>query len=134
MGGGNMNDVYQCIKNLYTRVDYGWIDKFYDKISCFAIAKVISRHDGSLQYIKYLTKYIYRLTNEHSLILLHALLPKGYKAPWIQYTKKKPDIGRELHDKIMKYLGYSEREYAYVKKAIERNFNGKLLLKKFGLN
>ncbi len=129
-----MNPFYQCIKNLYTRVDYGWIDQACDKVSCFAIAKVISRHDESLKYIKHLTKYIYKLTNEHSLTLLHALIPKGYKAPWIQYAKKKEVIDNRLHIKIMKYLGYSEREYAYVKRTIERNFNSKLLSKKFGLN
>ena len=128
-----MNLFFECIKNLYTREDYEWLNNFYDHVNCFAIAKVISRDDASLQYVKCLTKYLFNIKNEHSLILLHTLIPKRYKAPWIQYKKKKEDVAFKLHKKIMKYLRYSEREYKYVKHIIERKFNNKLLLEMFGL-
>jgi len=115
-----MNEFYEFIKNVYTKKDFFWLDSFYDKVNAIAIMTVLGKDDDSLKHLKRISKYIYALRNDHLLILMHNVIPRRLKAPWIKYYKKsKEEKIDKLHIRIKKYFLYSDKEYSYIKDTVD---------------
>lgn len=114
------NPFYEFINKVYTNKEYKWLENFYDKVNGIALISVLAKDDQSLKYLKKISKYVYALRNDYLLIFIHSIIPKRYKAPWMNYRKKKKEekIDR-LHIKIQKYFKYSDSEYGKVKSHIE---------------
>lgn len=117
-----MSDWNIVVKNFYTNKKFDWLKYYYDKVNGVALYTILCKGDmETLKHLRKISKFIYVLENRHLLILLHSVIPKAFRQPFIKYFKKIAEKKiDELHKNIRKYFGYSEREYSYIKELVHK--------------
>ena len=131
-----MNLFFDSIKNLYIQKNFNWLDNFYGQNFAIGIIQVLKKNNNNLKNLKKIIKYIYILSPDNLLILLHAIIPKVYRIPFFKSNKKnKLENNEGLHIEIQKYFNYSNMEYNFIKGRINELINRDLkkYYTKFGL-
>ena len=93
-----------------------------DGANAYGLVAMLSMNPNNWGALKIIDKYMYYLNNDNLVTLLYFLIPKQTKKMYYKYIKpnEKGSILDLIHSKIKKHLGYSDREYSYVKTYIDK--------------
>ena len=97
-----------------------------NNINVFGLISMLSMNSKNWKALKEVDKYLYYLDKEKIAKLLYCLVPRQIGNTYYGYIKKgkKESLLEKIHTAIRKHLKYSEREYSYVKKFINKKING----------
>jgi hypothetical protein len=125
------NPITTIIHHLFTRNDYAWIDSVDNGLSfvVFVWLCMIDEKQVSDALVS-VTPYIFHLEGYQCLMMMHSVIhPKRAVVPRFKYIKPNDvdDSLECLYDKMRKTMGYSEREFEYVRHYIDPHVRANLL-------
>ena len=131
--------MFDIIRNLYTREDYGWINEIEEEyLSNITLFHYLISDNSTYVRIRCLSKYIYDVPFKIFVALLHGNISKKRRAPFLEGLKKIA-VGEELIDELMNkiriYFRNSEKEFLYISPLILQYIEKDKIdwFKKFGI-
>ena len=119
-----MNDIFQILKNLYSKNSNAWILDVDNSVHPLIINKFLMMNDELIKYANYLNKFTFTLTVHQFLVLANKLIPKK-QYRFYKYLKPidEDDAYKDILQKVRSVMHMSDNDWEHYKHYFIKEFD-----------